>query len=151
MPGEVSESHDKQSLAAAAENKRHRIVAAAKTLRAAGLPCPVVSLGSTPTGLASRNYDGVTELRAGVYMFFDLVQVGIGVCAMEDIALSVLATVIGHQKDKNWILTDSGWMALSADRGTAGQAGINITAWSATLTASLMAMRCCSRPIRSMA
>ena len=42
--------------------------------------------------------------------------------ALDDIALSVLATVIGHQRDKNWIITDAGWMALSADRGTAGQA-----------------------------
>ncbi len=64
----------------------------------------------------------VTELRAGVYMFFDLVQAGIGVCDLDDIALSVLATVIGHQREKNWIITDAGWMALSSDRGTAGQA-----------------------------
>ncbi len=79
-------------------------------------------MGATPTALTARSYAGVTELRAGVYMFFDLVQAGIGVCGIDDIALSVLATVIGHQRDKNWIITDAGWMALSADRGTAGQA-----------------------------
>ena len=28
---------------------------------------------------------------------------------------------IGHQADKNWIITDAGWMALSRDRGTAKQ------------------------------
>ena len=114
--------HDPASLMAVAETERKRIVAAAETLRAAGLPCPVVSVGSTPTALSSKAYDGVSELRAGVYMFFDLVQVGIGVCGPDEIALSVLATVIGHQKDKNWIITDSGWMAMSADRGTASQA-----------------------------
>ena len=54
-------------------------------------------------------------------MFFDLVQVGIGICVLKDIALSVLATVIGHQREKNWIITDAGWMALSADRGTKDQ------------------------------
>jgi D-serine deaminase-like pyridoxal phosphate-dependent protein len=37
----------------------------------------------------------------------------------EDIALSVLATVIGHQRDKGWIIVDAGWMAMSRDRGTA--------------------------------
>jgi D-serine deaminase-like pyridoxal phosphate-dependent protein len=51
-------------------------------------------------------------------MFFDLVMHGIGVCAIDDIALSVLATVIGHRPEKGWILIDAGWMALSRDRGT---------------------------------
>jgi D-serine deaminase-like pyridoxal phosphate-dependent protein len=31
----------------------------------------------------------------------------------------VLATVIGHQHDKGWIIVDAGWMAMSRDRGTA--------------------------------
>ncbi len=55
-------------------------------------------------------------------MFFDLVMAGLGVCTPDDIALSVLASVIGHQRGKGWIITDAGWMALSRDRGTAGQA-----------------------------
>ncbi|MDE2349411.1 MAG: DSD1 family PLP-dependent enzyme, partial [Gammaproteobacteria bacterium] len=62
---------------------------------------------------------GVTEVRAGVFVFFDLVMHGIGVCAIDDIALSVLATVIGRRTEKGWLLIDAGWMALSRDRGTA--------------------------------
>ncbi|MGH7106028.1 MAG: hypothetical protein ACREFT_05935, partial [Acetobacteraceae bacterium] len=53
------------------------------------------------------------------FVFFDLVMHGIGVCAIDDIALSVLATVIGHRAEKGWLLIDAGWMALSRDRGTA--------------------------------
>ncbi len=48
-----------------------------------------------------------------------VVMHGIGVCTIGDIALSVLATVIGHKPEKGWILVDAGWMALSRDRGTA--------------------------------
>jgi D-serine deaminase-like pyridoxal phosphate-dependent protein len=33
-----------------------------------------------------------------------------------------MGTVIGHQRDKGWILIDAGWMAMSQDRGTAKQA-----------------------------
>jgi D-serine deaminase-like pyridoxal phosphate-dependent protein len=55
-------------------------------------------------------------------MFFDLVQAGVGVCSTDDIAVSVLATVIGRQERKGWIIVDAGWMAMSRDRGTAGQA-----------------------------
>jgi D-serine deaminase-like pyridoxal phosphate-dependent protein len=65
--------------------------------------------------------EGVTEVRAGVYMFFDLVMAGLGVCTLDDIALSVLTSVIGHQRDRNWIITDAGWMAMSRDRGTSSQ------------------------------
>jgi D-serine deaminase-like pyridoxal phosphate-dependent protein len=120
--GESYNLHDPIALAAAAEAERARMAMAANTLRDAGLPCPVVSVGATPTALSSRSYEGITEVRAGVYMFFDLVQAGIGVCGVDDIALSVLATVIGHQPQKGWIITDAGWMALSADRGTRDQA-----------------------------
>ncbi len=105
-----------------AERERRAVVLAASRLREAGLPCPIVSVGSTPTALAARNLDGVTELRAGIYVFFDLVMAGIGVCGVEDIALSVLTTVIGHQHARGRILVDAGWMAMSRDRGTASQA-----------------------------
>jgi D-serine deaminase-like pyridoxal phosphate-dependent protein len=117
-------SYDARTIAeieAIAEDERSGAVTAAETLRAAGLPAPVVSIGSTPTALFGRSLAGVTELRAGVYMFFDLVMTGLGVCRVEDIALSVLGEVIGHQPDKGWTLVDAGWMALSRDRGTAKQ------------------------------
>ena len=48
-------------------------------------------------------------------------MVGIGVCSLDDIASSVLVSVIGHQPSRGWIITDGGWMALSRDRGTATQ------------------------------
>ncbi|WP_313235366.1 DSD1 family PLP-dependent enzyme [Delftia acidovorans] len=110
-----------EALQALAERERAGCVQAAEALRAAGLPCPVVSVGSTPTALAASRLDGVTEVRAGVYVFFDLVMRNIGVCTAEDVALSVLATVIGHQADKGWAIVDAGWMAMSRDRGTARQ------------------------------
>ena len=106
--------HD--ALVAFAEQERSRCVRAAERLRAAGLPCPVVSTGSTPTALSAHSAAGVTEIRAGVYAFHDLVMAGLGVCRTDDIALSVLTTVIGHQVDKGWVLVDAGWMALSRDR-----------------------------------
>lgn len=110
-----------EPLAALAEQERAACVAGAEHLRAAGLPCRTVSVGSTPTALSARSLAGVTEVRAGVYVFFDLVMANVGVCTIDDLALSVLATVIGHQPDKGWILVDAGWMAMSRDRGTQAQ------------------------------
>ncbi|OAH11768.1 DSD1 family PLP-dependent enzyme [Streptomyces jeddahensis] len=106
----------------AAKNERDTAVAAAERLRAAGLPVDTVSVGSTPTAHAAEDLTGVTELRAGNYVFFDLVMAGLGVCQVEDLALSVVVTVIGHRPEYGWIVTDGGWMAMSRDRGTAVQA-----------------------------
>lgn len=105
-----------------AEAERAAVVEAAQFLRASGLPCPVVSVGSTPTAHHAADLTGVTEVRAGVFVFFDLFMTGVGICQVDDIAMSVMATVIGHQREKGWIITDGGWMSLSRDRGTAKQA-----------------------------
>ncbi|HUP94359.1 MAG TPA: DSD1 family PLP-dependent enzyme [Burkholderiales bacterium] len=104
-----------------AERERAAVVQCSEALRRAGFPCPVVSVGSTPTATYAERMDGVTEVRAGVYMFFDLFMAGLGVCEIDDIAVSVLTSVIGHQPERNWIITDAGWMAMSRDRGTAKQ------------------------------
>ena len=119
--GESYEARGKEALMAAAEQERRAAVLAAQTLRDKGWDCPVVSVGSTPTAFSAQSFEGVTEVRAGVFVFFDLVQAGIGVCTLDDIALSVLTTVIGHQDEKGWTIVDAGWTALSCDRGTATQ------------------------------
>lgn len=119
--GESYKLNTLEALQEIAELERSECVKAAEAIRAAGIPCPEVSVGSTPTALSAVHLEGVTELRAGVYVFFDLVMHNVGVCALDDLALSVLTTVIGHQSDKGWIITDSGWMAMSRDRGTQAQ------------------------------
>ena len=119
--GESYGCNNKKALVAAAEGERLAAVTAATQLIENGLPCPVVSVGSTPTAHFAENLQGVTEVRAGVYTFFDLVMAGIGVCTPEQIALSVVTSVIGHNAEKNWLFIDAGWMSLSQDRGTRSQ------------------------------
>lgn len=113
------DAHD--DLVRIAEQERSGCVRAADRLRAAGLRCDVVSIGSTPTALTAEHLEGVTEVRAGVYVMFDLVMHNVGVNETSEIALSVLTTVIGHQKEKGWAIVDAGWMAMSRDRGTQRQ------------------------------
>lgn len=119
--GESYHSSSPEELNRMARLERDAAVGAAGRLSAAGYGCEVVSVGSTPTALFADDLTGVTEVRAGNFMFFDLFMAGLGVCSESDIALSVLTSVIGHQQKKNWLITDSGWMALSRDRGTAKQ------------------------------
>lgn len=118
--GESYECESEAELIAAAENERASIVRAAENIRATGIDCNIVSCGSTPTATNARDLTGVTELRAGVYVFQDVFQAGRGSCSNNDIALSVLCTVISHKNNQNRIITDAGGMALSKDQSTRG-------------------------------
>lgn len=111
----------REAIVAMAHQERDAAVACAQALRARGYACPEVSVGSTPTARFADDLSGVTEVRAGVFVFGDLVMSGLGVTIPRDIAVSVLTTVIGHQREKGWTIVDAGWMAMSRDRGTSRQ------------------------------
>ena len=104
-----------EDIRAIAENERAAVVDAANCLRAAGIDVVCVSVGSTPTAATARSLDGVTEMRPGVYTLFDLDQVALGTCATSDIAMTILATVIGHNPRSERLLIDAGALALSKD------------------------------------
>jgi D-serine deaminase-like pyridoxal phosphate-dependent protein len=106
-----------------AGRERLAVVRAAQTLRAAGIPVQGVSAGSTPTAVHLREGEGLTELRAGVYMAGDLFQVALCSLALEQVAVTVLATVISHSPRLNQVVVDAGGLALSKDRSTARGAG----------------------------
>ncbi len=116
--GHSYECRDPDCIRSVAEDERATVVGAASRLRDLGMSCDVVSVGSTPTMTYARNLNGVTEARPGVYMFQDLMQVEIGSGTKEDVALTVLASVIGRNESENRVLIDAGALALSKDRST---------------------------------
>ncbi|MDF1671319.1 MAG: alanine racemase [Roseovarius sp.] len=99
-----------------AEDERTSVVGASQVLREVGIPCEIVSAGSTPTFLHGQSFEGLTEMRCGVYVFFDLAQYSRGICRIEDIAISVLATVVGHNRRAGVLTIDAGAFALSKDQ-----------------------------------
>jgi len=117
--GASYDCRSREQFEAMAEQERALTVEAAARLRAAGLACPIVSVGSTPTLHYARDLHGVTEVRAGVYAFGDMVQAELGTCSIDDVAIGVIASVIGHNRQHGRVLIDAGFLALSRDRGTA--------------------------------
>ena len=89
----------------------------ADELRGKGLNVPCVSIGSTPTFSAIDDRTGITEFRAGNYIFFDAFQATLGSCRFEDCALTVLAAVVHRDSTRQKIVVDAGAVALSKDRG----------------------------------
>ncbi|MGE0736896.1 MAG: alanine racemase [Alphaproteobacteria bacterium] len=106
-----------------AEAERAGAVFAAGRLRGQGFACPEVSVGSTPTAIHAASLDGATEMRPGVFFLMDVFQQQVGACGAGDLALSVVASVIGVRPNENIVLVDAGALALSQDRSTAGQDG----------------------------
>ncbi len=116
--GQSYASRSTDQLAAVADAEYAGIMEAAGRLRQAGFNVATVSLGSTPTALHASRLDGVTEVRAGVYMFGDLFQMQIGSHGLDGIALTVLTSVIGRRPAESRLLVDAGGLAMSKDRST---------------------------------
>ena len=72
------------------------MVSLAERLRQAGIPVQAVSVGSTPTAASVALVPGVTEVRPGTYVFFDRMTTKTGISSMDEIALSILATVVSR-------------------------------------------------------
>ena len=105
-----------EQIAHIAEAERRAVTHAAARLRNAGHAIDIVSAGSSPTVRHADNLAGVTEVRAGVYMFGDLFQAEIETHRIDAIALTVLTSVIGRRAGH--VLVDAGGLALSKDRST---------------------------------
>jgi len=103
--------------AAIAEGERATMVAFAGMLAGEGVAVPAVSVGSTPAMSAVERLDGVSEVRPGNYAFYDFMQLAGGVCAAEDCAVTVLASVVSHQHGAAHVVVDAGALALSKDPG----------------------------------
>ena len=75
------------------------------------------SIGSTPTASVVETFVECDEVRPGNYVFYDAFQAAIGSCRSEDVAVSVLATVVGSYPGRGSMIIDAGALALSKDLG----------------------------------
>ena len=89
-----------------------------------GLNPGIVSGGSTPTLWRSHEIQALTEIRAGSCIFFDREALEVGVANAEDLAYTVLATVISTAVPGQ-VVVDAGSKAL-AKESRSGEAGFGI-------------------------
>jgi D-serine deaminase-like pyridoxal phosphate-dependent protein len=83
-------------------------------LAASGITCERISSGGTPDMWHAAESDVVTEYRPGTYIYLDRYQVAKGVGTDDDVALTVLATVVSKPTATRAIL-DAGSKALTSD------------------------------------
>lgn len=73
------------------------------------------SVGSTPTAAIVERFIECDEVRPGNYVFFDAFQSTLGSCRIEDVAVSVLTTVVGSYPERGALIVDAGALAMSKD------------------------------------
>lgn len=85
----------------------------ARLLRDGGFEVEEVSVGSTPLARFG-GAPGITELRPGTFVFYDVSMVSMGAAAYEDCAYTILTTVVSRHRDR--LVVDAGAKSLSTDQ-----------------------------------
>lgn len=101
------------------EKENGRLAALRELFDSEGIPCGVVSGGSTPTAYMSHRFQWVNQIRPGTYIFNDRNTVGCGASSWEDCGLTVLTTVVSTSVTGRAII-DGGSKTFSGDRLSTG-------------------------------
>ncbi|OLP62074.1 alanine racemase [Xaviernesmea oryzae] len=83
-------------------------------LKEAGLECPAVSSGGTPSLFEAHLAPVVTEHRAGTYIYNDRSMIRAGHCGQGDCAMHILATIVSRPTSDRAVI-DAGSKALTSD------------------------------------
>jgi D-serine deaminase-like pyridoxal phosphate-dependent protein len=112
--GHAYHAHSEGELQQMAKNEASTLRDLVERCRKAGVQVDEVSAGATPPARFSLQQDGFTEFRPGNYVYFDRTQVALGAAAVDDCALSVLATVVSKPA-RDRIILDAGSKTLTSD------------------------------------
>lgn len=107
-----------QQVAQIVQDEATRMLGLQQRLRKAGFPECRVSVGSTPSILGAPLPQGFDEIRPGNYSLLDLAAVRLGLCTLDDVALTLVARVVAV--NDRYAIVDAGSKALSSDKGPHG-------------------------------
>jgi D-serine deaminase-like pyridoxal phosphate-dependent protein len=95
------------------------LVDIAERLRSRGIEVRELSAGGSFTGRYVAEVPGVTESRAGTYVFYDAMHLNEGSASEDQLALTALCQVVSRWGE-NGVTIDGGSKTFSGDRGVVG-------------------------------
>ncbi|MHA2244970.1 MAG: alanine racemase [Candidatus Hodarchaeales archaeon] len=113
--GHAYNSHSVAELKKIHNDSVYQMNSIRKHLTSRGYDNIEISIGDTPTCSVVDDLSGVDEIRPGNFVFNDLMQVNIGSCEEEDIALVVGCPVIAKYPKRNELVIYGGGVHLSKD------------------------------------
>jgi D-serine deaminase-like pyridoxal phosphate-dependent protein len=75
----------------------------------------IISIGDTPSCSLVDDFTGVDEIRPGNFVFYDLMQTGIGVCKTDDVAVALLCPVVAKHPARLELVVHGGAVHLSKE------------------------------------
>jgi D-serine deaminase-like pyridoxal phosphate-dependent protein len=112
--GQIYGINDKEKIKEMAKEESKTLFTTAEALRKAGFNIREVSGGSSISSKFAQNMEGITEIRAGNYIFHDQAQLATGMVSVDDCALRVIVTVISATAPGRAII-DAGSKTLTSD------------------------------------
>lgn len=112
--GQIYTLKDKEEMRKMAEVEATTLVTTAVALREAGFKIREVSGGSSISSKFADSMAGVTEVRAGNYVFHDQAQLATGMVEVNDCALRVIVTVVSSVTPGRAVI-DAGSKTLTSD------------------------------------
>jgi len=97
-------------------NKSLEIITSLKSKYKRKFPDLTISVGDTPGCSVSDNFEGVDEIRPGNFIFYDLMQLSLGSCTHEQIAVALSCPVVAIHKERNEIVVYGGGIHFSKER-----------------------------------
>lgn len=83
-----------------------------------------ISVGDTPGCSLADRFDEVDEIRPGNFIFYDLMQLEMGVCEATDLALAVACPVVAKHEDRQTAVIYGGAVHLSREVLNMGDEGV---------------------------
>lgn len=118
-PGHVYASAHIEDVKKVAKEEVDSLTKAKEVLEESGFKVDIVATGSTPTANIVAKSNVITTLRPGNYVFYDSIQMSMGIVPEERCSLTVLTTVISHPS-KDIFIVDAGSKCFGLDKGAHG-------------------------------
>ncbi len=76
---------------------------------------PIISIGDTPGACLLNDFSDVDEIRPGNFVYYDLMQLRLGVCSVEDIAVKMYCPIVDVNSERNQVVIYGGAIHFSKD------------------------------------
>ena len=91
------------------------ILDAKRVLETAGFKTLEICMGDTPTCSVVADFSGVDAISPGNFVFYDLMQVQIGACSLEQIAVAMACPVVSKNRDNLTVCIHGGAVHFSKE------------------------------------
>lgn len=118
-PGQVYSKSSWAEVETVAAEETQSMYRTRELLEKEGFRVDIAATGSTPTASLAAQNKSITALRPGNYVFYDAMQVALGVVPQDRCALTVLATIISHPRE-DLLIMDAGSKCFGLDKGAHG-------------------------------